>query len=135
MGRFGASSSRALDELREYIMPFFEEAISGRNSLHKYIETMPEDSKPLFDSIRYAPEVLQLACSQFVKCDMTPLPETDEVYISHYNMDAGGDQGLFDRHYDGNMRAIPYGAVVRALVYVNADDSYQVVFNDSQVTK
>jgi len=89
----------------------------------------------LFNNIRYAPEVLQLACSQFVKCDLTPLPETDEVYISHYNMDAGGDQGLFDRHYDGNMRAIPYGAVVRALVYVNADDSYQVVFNDSQVTK
>ncbi len=32
------------------------------------------------------------------------MKHTDELYISHYNKDRGGDQGLFDEHYDGNLR-------------------------------
>lgn len=37
---------------------------------------------------------------------------TDELYISHYNTDRGGDQGLFDKHYDGNLRFLSSSIVV-----------------------
>ena len=37
---------------------------------------------------------------QFASTDvLTPMKHTDELYISHYNKDFGGDQGLFDKHY------------------------------------
>ena len=42
------------------------------------------------------------------------MKHTDELYISHYNKDLGGDQGLFSKHYDGNMRFLSFGSVVRA---------------------
>ncbi len=32
---------------------------------------------------------------------------TDEFYISRHNIDRGGDQGLFDKHHDGNLRFLP----------------------------
>jgi hypothetical protein len=66
---------------------------------------------------------------------ITPMQHTDELYISHYNKDSGGDQGLFDKHYDGNLRFMPVGAVVRALIYLQSDATYKVVFADSKVEK
>jgi len=66
---------------------------------------------------------------------VTPMKHTDELYISHYNKDGGGDQGLYDRHYDGNLRFLHYGSVVRALIYLQSDATYKVVFRDSGVEK
>jgi hypothetical protein len=63
------------------------------------------------------------------------MKHTDELYISHYNKDRGGDQGLFDRHYDGNLRFLSSSMVVRALIYLQSDASYKVVFADSRVEK
>ena len=63
------------------------------------------------------------------------MKHTDELYVSHYNKDRGGDQGLFDRHYDGNLRFLPSSMVVRALIYLQSDATYKVVFGDSRVEK
>ena len=63
------------------------------------------------------------------------MKHTDELYISHYNKDRGGDQGLFDRHYDGNLRFLSSSIVVRALIYLQSDATYKVVFDDSRVEK
>ena len=66
---------------------------------------------------------------------ITPMKRTDELYISHYNKDYGGDHGLFTKHYDGNLRFMPIGAVVRSLIYLQSDATYKVVFGDSGVEK
>jgi len=66
---------------------------------------------------------------------ITSMKHTDELYISHYNKDCGGDQGLFDKHYDGNLRFVPFGSVVRALIYLQSDATYKVVFGDSNIEK
>ena len=63
------------------------------------------------------------------------MKHTDELYISHYNKDRGGDQGLFDKHYDGNLRFLSSSVVVRALIYLQSDTTYKVVFADSRVEK
>jgi hypothetical protein len=63
------------------------------------------------------------------------MKHTDELYLSHYNKDRGGDQGLFDRHYDGNLRFLQGSVVVRALIYLQSDATYKVVFHDSGVEK
>jgi hypothetical protein len=68
-------------------------------------------------------------------CRITPMKHTDELYISHYNKDYSGDHGLYGRHYDGNLRFVPFGAVVRALIYLQSDAAYTVVFEDSRVEK
>src|SRR5262245_40637990 len=58
---------------------------------------------------------------------------TDEIYLSRYNLDGGGDQGLFDKHYDGNLRFMPAATVVRSLIYLSSDDNLEVVFDTSHV--
>jgi hypothetical protein len=63
------------------------------------------------------------------------LTHTDELYLSHYNKDRGGDQGLFDKHYDGNLGFLRFVSVVRALIYLQSDTSYTVVFGDSGVRR
>jgi hypothetical protein len=63
------------------------------------------------------------------------MKHTDELYLSHYNKDRGGDQGLFDKHYDGNLRFLSSSIVVRALIYLQSDDTYKVVFADSRIEK
>jgi hypothetical protein len=66
---------------------------------------------------------------------IAPMKHTDELYISNYNKDHGGDQGLFDKHYDGNLRFLSSSVVVRALIYLQSDATYKVVFHDSHVEK
>ena len=66
---------------------------------------------------------------------IAPMKHTDELYLSHYNKDRGGDQGLFDKHYDGNLRFLSSSIVVRALIYLQSDATYKVVFADSRVEK
>ena len=56
---------------------------------------------------------------------------TDEIYISRYNLDRGGDQGLFDKHHDGNLRFMPGASVVRSLIYLSSEDDLSVVFETS----
>ena len=41
LGRFGKVSSQAIDEVRNFLVPHFHEALSARTSLHVYIEDLP----------------------------------------------------------------------------------------------
>ena len=99
--------------------------------MHRYVETLPREILPRIDELRYADEVLGPIRSAFPGSALTPLPMTGEIYVSRYNYDRGGDQGLFDRHYDGNLRFLPGGSVVRSLIYLSADDRLEVVFDTS----
>lgn len=128
---------KVVDSLRDWSFKHFEKDLQERPSLHRYVETLPRDIIEKIDKLRYSPQILQDICKQFPKrdCNITPLATTDEVYISHYNMDKGGDQGLFDKHYDGNLRFINDATVVRVLIYLSSDDDYVVRFLDSKLSK
>ncbi len=88
------------------------------------------------DELRGSSVILETIRRQFPASSViTPLSHTDELYISHYNKDRGGDQGLFDKHYDGNLGFVKFVSVVRALIYLQSDTSYTVVFGDSGVRR
>jgi hypothetical protein len=137
VGKFQRSDERTIiDRIRHWSLKFFEDELTQRPSLHRYVKTLPKDVIADIDKLRYSTQIKQNICSQFDgNCDITPLPSTDEFYISHYNMDKGGDQGLFDKHYDGNLRFIKNATVVRVLIYISSDDDYVVHFMDSNLSK
>ncbi len=135
--RFDRPEDRAvIDALGAWIADHFRKDLQSRPSRHVYISTLPAPVIAQIDDLRGAAVVEQAIRRQF-RDDVviTPMHPTDELYISHYNLDRGGDQGLFDKHYDGNLRFLPIGAVVRALIYVRSSGHYKVVFADSKLTK
>lgn len=107
-----------------------------RSSKHVYIATLPTPVIEQIDRLRDSPTIRALIARQ-VQADsvIAPMKHTDELYISNYNKDRGGDQGLFDKHYDGNLRFLSSSVVVRALIYLQSDATYKVVFDDSHVEK
>lgn len=137
LGRFDDPESRALiDELTRWIEREYAADLQQRPSKHVYLRTLPEAIRAKLDRLRDSPLIHGRILEQFAPDSvLTPMKNTDELYISHYNMDKGGDQGLFDKHYDGNLRFMPVGAVVRALIYLQSDATYKVVFADSKVEK
>jgi len=46
-----------------------------------------------------------------------------------------GTRACSNRHYDGNLRFLSSSVVVRALIYLQSDATYKVVFGDSRVEK
>ncbi len=135
VGRFDDPAARAtIDELSAWVVKRFEEDLQKRPSKHVYISTLPEEVTSKIDRLRDSELIRANIMRQFPAGSvMIPMKHTDELYISHYNKDFGGDQGLFSKHYDGNMRFISFGSVVRALIYLQSDATYKVVFGDSQV--
>ena len=130
------NNTQDVDMLRQWILQEYKTDIQERPSLHVYTTKLPTEIQKLIDNLRYAPEITDAICSKFEQCDMNrikALSSSDELYISHYNKDNGGDQGLFDKHYDGSLRIMKHSTVVRALIYINADDSYVVKFLDSGI--
>lgn len=122
---------RTVDAVRDWSLRHFSRHLHRECSMHRYVKTLPHEILPRIDELRYADEVLRPIRSAFPGSVLTPLPMTDEIYVSRYNYDRGGDQGLFDRHYDGNLRFLPGGSVVRSLIYLSADDRLEVVFDTS----
>lgn len=122
---------RTVDVVRDWSLRHFRRHLHRECSMHRYVKTLPREIVPRIDELRYADEVLQPIRSACPGSSLTPLPMTDEIYVSRYNHDRGGDQGLFDRHYDGNLRFFPGGSVVRSLIYLSADDRLEVVFDTS----
>lgn len=127
---------RVVDDLADWIAERYRDDLRRRPSKHVYTSTLPADALALVDRLRDSPVIRDAILRQFdAGSDITPMQHTDELYISHYNKDFGGDHGLFAKHYDGNLRFLPVGAVVRALIYLRSDASYTVVFGDSEVRK
>jgi hypothetical protein len=137
VGRFDDPADRAtIDGLTRWVENRYREDLVQRPSKHVYVRTLPEAVVEQIDRLRDSPVIRSLIARQ-VPADsvVTPMKHTDELYLSHYNKDHGGDQGLFDRHYDGNLRFLSSSIVVRALIYLQSDATYKVVFHDSGVEK
>ena len=137
LGRFDDTGDRRLiDELATWVEETYREELEARPSKHVYLRTLPEGARAKMDRLSESPVIWNAIREQFDDgFAILPMKNTDELYISHYNKDYGGDHGLFTKHYDGNLRFMPIGAVVRSLIYLQSDATYKVVFADSGVEK
>jgi hypothetical protein len=137
IGEFADCAQRdVVDALATWVEARYREDLRQRPSKHVYVRTLPADVVARIDRLRDSPVIRDAILRQFdADWVITPMQHTDELYISHYNKDFGGDHGLFAKHYDGNLRFLPVGAVVRSLIYLRSDASYTVVFGDSKVRK
>lgn len=137
VGRFDDAVARSLiDELANWVVARYREDLTQRPSKHVYIRLLPEEVVRKIDRIRDNAVICEAMLRHFGPDHViTPMKHTDELYLSHYNKDRGGDQGLFDKHYDGNLRFLSFGTVVRSLIYLQSDATYKVVFAHSGVEK
>lgn len=134
IGKFQGEEIKIIDEIRNLVLESYKEHLKNRPSLHEYIVNTSEKLQLLVNKIRHSPQIKKHICSQYKQCDIKSLDNTDELYISHYNIDGGGDQGLYEKHYDGVLRFINDASVVRLLVYVNSNDDFVVHFLDSNIS-
>jgi hypothetical protein len=137
VGRFDDTGARGtIDALVKWVETHYREDLQRRPSKHVYVRKLPDPVIEQIDHIRDSAVIQSAILRQFeAGCSLTPMKHTDELYISHYNKDRGGDQGLYSKHYDGNLRFLRFGTVVRALIYLQSDATYKVVFGDSKVEK
>jgi hypothetical protein len=137
LGRFDDPADReTIDTLVRWVEARYREELRQRPSKHVYVDTLPAAAVELVDRLRDGALVRGLIEAHAPPgSEIVPMKHTDELYLSHYNKDRGGDQGLFDRHYDGNLRFLPGSTVVRALIYLQSDATYKVVFRDSGIEK
>lgn len=124
-------TKKTIDEICDWSLDRFQSDLTANCSMHRYIKTLPDDIKSSIDTVRYADPVMSEIRNAFPQSHVVPLPMTDEIYISRYNIDRGGDQGLFDKHHDGNLRFMPGASVVRSLIYLSSEDDLSVVFETS----
>jgi hypothetical protein len=137
VGRFDDPADRAvIDWLVRWVEGHYRAELQERPSKHVYVRTLPAGTIGQVDRLRDSPVIRSLIAQKVRPGSViAPMKHTDELYISHYNRDRGGDQGLFDRHYDGNLRFLSSSIVVRALIYLQSDATYTVVFDDSGVRR
>jgi len=137
LGRFDDIGIRqTIDQLVGWVETEYQEDLRRRPSKHVYISKLPDSVVEQIDTLRDSRVILDAIQRHFGSgSTVTPMKHTDELYISHYNKDHGGDQGLYSKHYDGNLRFLPFCPVVRALIYLQSDATYKVVFGDSRVEK
>jgi hypothetical protein len=136
-GRFDSAADRTVfDALVQWVEDTYREDLRQRPSKHVYVDKLPAAVVRQIDMLRDS-TVIRDAILQHVPAGsvVCPMKHTDELYLSHYNKDYGGDQGLYSKHYDGNLRFLPWCPVVRALIYLQSDATYTVVFGDSGVRK
>lgn len=132
----GQAERRAIDALAQWVEVTYAAALAQRPSMHVYIRNLPDGIQRQIDGLRRHPQVQEAILAAFDgRARLVPMSHTDELYVSHYNKDRGGDQGLFDRHYDGNLAFLRFVSVVRALIYLQSDRAYTVVFADSGLRK
>ena len=131
----GLSEQQTVDQLRDWSLSHFANELRERPSLHRYVSTLPPRIISDINKLRYSKVIEDKICKQFgSKCNIMPLDEIDELYISHVNKDNGGDQGLFDKHYDGTLRFLKGSTVVRVLIYLSSSGNLKVVFSDCGAT-
>lgn len=135
IGLFGGDREPCtIDRLTRWAEDTYRADLERRPSKHVYIRTLPASVVAQIDELRDHPVIREAILRQFADgTELVPMKHTDELYLSHYNKDGGGDQGLFDKHYDGNLGFLKFVSVVRALIYLQSDRSYTVVFGDSGV--
>jgi hypothetical protein len=137
IARFDDRADRAvIDGLVSWVEDRYRADLARRPSKHVYVGTLPATAIEQIDRLRDSPLIRSLIAAEVPAGSVVaPMKHTDELYVSHYNKDLGGDQGLFEKHYDGNLRFLSSSVVVRALIYLQSDATYKVVFGDSRVEK
>lgn len=133
-GIYTYSDTILLNKIKNKVLNTYGDAVKQRTTFHSYTSNLPEDLRDLIKKIENSEEIRNNICKQYEECDIEHVDSINELYISHYHMDKGGDQGLFDKHYDGVLRIINNATFVRALVYVNSNDNYVVHFLDSNIS-
>ena len=115
VGRFDDRADRAvIDGLTRWVEDHYREDLAKRPSKHVYVRTLPGPVIEQIDRLRDSPLIASLIGARVPAGSLVaPMKHTDELYMSNYNKDHGGDQGLFDRHYDGNLRFLSSSVVVR----------------------
>lgn len=123
---------RCIDEVREWFSATHEAAIHAKPSLHVYVKETPNDIQATIDAVRYSPDLLKDLSQSFSQhCIPHPLPDIDELYLTHVQND-GGDAGLSKAHYDGPFRWLPSSVlIVRVLICLSGDDRYTTTFHTS----
>ena len=127
------SLENTVDDIMTWSLNYFKDDLKKRPSLHKYVQNLPEEGQQLINKIGDSKIMISKVCEEFKNCNLTRIKSIDEIYISHVNKDNGGDQGLFDKHYDGTLRFINDAKVVRLLMYISSSGKLKVVFNDSKI--
>jgi hypothetical protein len=137
IGRFDNADARiTMDALVFWVTNHYREDLKLRPSKHVYTRLLPQPVVARVDQLRDSAVIHDAILPHFdADSVIVPMKHTDELYISHYNKDRGGDEGLYGRHYDGNLRFLSFGTVVRALIYLQSDATYKVVFGDSRVER
>ncbi|MBX9945883.1 MAG: hypothetical protein K2Y40_17520 [Reyranella sp.] len=137
LGRFDNRADQiVIDGLVRWVEDSYRDDLQKRPSKHVYVRHLPDPVIEQIDRLRDSALIRSLIARQVpADCVVVPMKHTDELYVSHYNKDRGGDQGLFDKHYDGNLRFLSGSVVVRALIYLLSDATYKVVFHDSRVER
>jgi len=126
--------TKSVEDVKNFVFTHFKEKLKDRPSFHEYISNLPPNFQEMVSKIRDAPAIREAICKQYEHCDITLASDVDELYVSHYNIDGGGDQGLFNKHYDGVLRLLNNATVVRALVYINSKDDFVVHFLDTGIS-
>jgi hypothetical protein len=93
LGRFDAPTDRALiDGLVRWIEERYAEDLAKRPSKHVYVGTLPTAAIAKIDCLRDSPIIRDLIAAQVpAGSTIAPMKHTDELYLSHYNKDRGGD--------------------------------------------
>ena len=86
IGNFQGKEVNIIDEIKEYILENYKDKLKDRSSLHEYIVNTPEKLQSLVNKIRHSEQITKSICSQFNVCSLSSLDNTDELYISHYNI-------------------------------------------------
>jgi len=125
VGRFDDRADRAvIDGLTRWVEDHYREDLAKRPSKHVYVRTLPGPVIEQIDRLRDSPLIASLIGARVPAGSVVaPMKHTDELYMSNY------------RHYDCNLRFLSSSVVVRALIYLQSDATYKVVFGDSRVEK
>jgi hypothetical protein len=126
--------TQSIDQIKIGIFKYYEEELKSRPSFHEYTDNLPEDLRNEILKISSSKQLRDEICKAYKNCNIKELPNINELYISHYNLDKGGDEGLFKKHYDGILGFLKNATFVRVLLYVNSNDKYVVHFLDSNVS-
>ena len=104
LGRFYDPADRAvIDDVTHWVEETYREDLAQRPSKHVYLRLLAVSILPKIDRLRESAVILGAIAKHFdAHWTVIPMQETDELYISHYNKDYGGDHDLFSMHYYGD---------------------------------
>ena len=122
------SDKNNLDKIKEYLVKEHSEQIHKGRNFHKFINTYPLTFQKLIFNAKYDDAIISILEQSFTSSHkIQSFNDIDEVYISKFNIDNGGDQQMFKPHLDGNLQYWSGFTMIRVLVYLISDDDYKNV--------